>query len=92
MIRQIPAGATEGRITPTFDAGSVPKALLSDHLTTVWAELIVEVGFVEFTQDQPYYAATARPDDSVIIEPNTKHRISPSEDAIFRVQFWEEAS
>lgn len=92
MTRQIPAGATEGRTTPRFNAGSVPKALLSDHHTTVWAELIVDAGSVEFSQDQPPYAATATPDRSVIIEPNTKHRIAPSKDAIFRVQFWEEPS
>jgi len=67
----------------------VPPALLDLHHTTVWAELVVEAGTVEFTESggPEDRAATATPARRVVIVPERRHRISPSADARFHVQF-----
>ena len=89
MSRKIPEGSIAGRTTPEFTAETVPNALLHNHHTTVWAELIVEQGSVRFVQDEPPYNAIATASSPVVIPPNVKHRVEPTPGCRFRVQFWE---
>ena len=45
---RLPAGLTEARRTPLFDAASLPEPLAVSHRTTVWAELRVQAGSVHY--------------------------------------------
>ncbi len=85
--RLIPAGTTIGRRTPTFDHRSVPPALLDEHRTNAWAELVVLSGSVAFEEQEPPWTATAVPGRPVVIVPRRDHRITPDADARFHVQF-----
>lgn len=96
--RAIPNGWVAGRRTPTFTASTVPPALLSDHRTTVWARLEVEAGTVRFVEapmaDDPRpdgsgFEDVADVDRATVIVPDRPHRIEPSPDARFAVQFFE---
>jgi tellurite resistance-related uncharacterized protein len=87
--RLIPDRVTSGRRTPTFTAESVPPALLRDHRTTAWARLEVEAGTVVLVEDHPPWRAEARPDQPVVIVPDRPHRVVPSADAHFAVQFFD---
>jgi tellurite resistance-related uncharacterized protein len=90
MNRELPEGVVPGRKTPTFSAESVPPALLKAHHTTVWAELVVLEGSVEFTYEStPPVPITARAGERVVIVPNKKHHIAPDAQASFYVQFYD---
>lgn len=85
--RLIPQNTTIGRRTPTFDHRSVPPALLGEHRTNAWAELVVLDGSVGFEEKDPPWTATAIPGRPVVIVPRRDHRITPDADARFHVQF-----
>lgn len=85
--RLIPSVTTIGRRTPTFTPDSVPPALLRDHRTTAWAELIVVAGTVDFEQQEPPFRATAAVGRPVVIVPGVAHRVAPGAGAEFHVQF-----
>ena len=86
--RRLPDGLVPARRTPEFTADSVPPALLGDHHTTVWARLEVSAGTVSFVEgDGP--AVVATPGRPVVIVPNRPHRVTPSADASFAVQFFD---
>lgn len=85
--RQIPSSTTLGRRTPTFDAETVPKALLSAHRTNAWAELIVTAGSVEFHEDENTWTCVAGTGASMVIVPQRHHRVTPGPDSEFHVQF-----
>ena len=95
VTRRVPDGHEVARTTPTWTRATVPAALLADHHTTVWAELVVEVGEVRFYEvdgpDAPW-ETIATPDAGVVIVANLKHRIEPSADARFHVVFYAEPS
>ena len=57
----------------------------------MWAGLVVEAGSVEFREvGEPHdWVATATPDQPITIVPERRHRIIPSVDARFHVQFYE---
>ena len=78
-----------GRRTPTFTDESVPPALLKDHRTSAWAELIVTAGSVRFEETESRWAATATPGKSVVIVPDQFHHIEPDAAAEFYVQFYD---
>jgi tellurite methyltransferase len=88
---QIPDSARPGRRTPTFDHTSVPPALLREHRTTTWAELVVVAGSVTFHDALDGWTAVASPDSSVVIVPDRPHHIDPDEAAEFYVQFYDAA-
>lgn len=88
--RQIPVGATVVRRTPTFTNDSVPPALLRKHHTTVWAQLLVFTGEVGFVEDETGWSTVATASAPVVIVPNRKHHVEPSEEASFAVQFYDE--
>ena len=87
--RAMPQAVVEGRTTRTFTAESVPAALLSNHRTNAWARLVVTTGSVSFHEDEPPWEATATADEPVVIVPGRGHRIVPSADASFAVQFYD---
>ncbi len=85
---EIPKEAVLGRRTPIFTAESMPAALAKDHCTTVWAELVVLDGTVLFVDDKSRNV-TATAGSRVLIVPDVYHRIAPSDDARFYVQFYQ---
>lgn len=92
--RVLPAGLVIARTTPTWTVDTVPRALLGEHHTSVWAELVVEegtVGFVEVDGPDAPWEAMAAPGANVVIVPDRQHRIEPSTDARFYVVFYAEA-
>ncbi len=89
--RDLPDGLVPGRRTPEFTATTVPPALLRDHRTSVWARLEVVSGTVEFVDDDDGPSAVASPDRPIVILPDRAHRVSPSADAVFAVQFFDHA-
>ena len=87
--RSIPSAVTLGRRTPTFSYETVPAGLLGVHHTTTWAELVVLTGSVLFRERSTDWSSTATADKSVVIVPNRRHHIEPSNDAEFYVQFYD---
>ena len=86
--REIPAMAVMGRRTSTFNVVTTPAGLLRDHLTGVWAELVVLVGSVLFVEETSR-RIVATPGRCVVIVPGVRHRVEPAEDAEFYIQFYE---
>ena len=84
----IPAAAVPGRRTPAFTAESMPPGLAKDHRTTVWAELVVLEGKVQFADEAARKIAAAA-GSRVVIVPDVYHHIKPSDDAQFYIQFYE---
>lgn len=86
----IPADLVEARHTPLFDFAALPESLAESHRTTVWAQLFVHTGSVRYTDldgDSPRDISLG-PDESAVIEPGVEHRVEPSTDATFFVQFY----
>ncbi|MDE0135118.1 MAG: DUF1971 domain-containing protein [Acidimicrobiaceae bacterium] len=75
------------RRTPSFTATSMPPTLRRSHLTSVWAELVVEEGSVLYTDETPR-RATVRNDSRIAIAPGVAHHIEPADDALFHIQFY----
>lgn len=88
LDRSVPTGLRVARRTPTWTSDTVPPALLENHKTSAWATLIVEHGSVAFTEAETGYAAIATPGRPVVIVPDREHRIEPSFDAEFAVEFY----
>ncbi|WP_419918100.1 DUF1971 domain-containing protein [Candidatus Poriferisocius sp.] len=85
---RIPSGAVTGRKTPVFNARTMPPALGRDHIATVWAELTVVRGSVQFLEETGR-SQTATPGNPVTITPNLKHHVVPNPNAEFYIQFYE---
>lgn len=88
IVRRVPAGAQLARRTPTWTRESVPKALLSDHQTSVWAELVVSAGTVRFIERDTDYSTIVTAEQPVAIVPHRAHRIEPDDVASFHVAFY----
>jgi tellurite resistance-related uncharacterized protein len=86
----LPSGLSEARRTPTFTLESVPAALLASHRSTVWAELHVHLGSVRFIELEGERRRDLRVEagESAVIIPGVEHRVEPSADAEFFVQFY----
>jgi hemoglobin len=86
----LPAALVEARRTPLFDAGSLPEPLAVSHRTTVWATLHVQSGSVRYVDLEGDDRRDERLDqgDSAVIAPHVLHRVEPSTDAVFYVQFY----
>lgn len=89
-VRVLPSTVTLGRRTPDFTSETVPRALLSAHLTKAWAELVVSVGSVRFVEEAGQWVAVAGPDNPVVIVPGRRHHIEPADGAVFAVQFYDD--
>lgn len=88
----LPAELIEARHTPLFDFRSLPDALAESHRTTVWAQLFVHAGSVRYIDLEGASPRDVRlkPGDSAVIGPGVEHRVEPSTDATFFVQFYRE--
>ena len=85
----IPPGLVEVRRTPVFDRETLPAGLARTHRTTVWAELVVIEGSVDFREvgvTEPR-ALCVRAGDKAVIVPNVAHRIELADGARFFVRF-----
>ena len=83
----LPRDAAPVRRTPSFTAASMPPALGRAHLTSVWAELVVEEGSVLFADENPRRVAVPA-GSRIVIVPQVSHHIEPADDAVFHVQFY----
>ena len=87
----MPRGYAEYRRTATFDASSVPKALLKEHRTKlgVWGKLIIHEGRLDYVVLEPERRVTtlAAGDEQVIVSA-LAHEIAPSDDARFTIAFY----
>lgn len=89
----LPEGLALARTTDTFDSTTVPAALLRAHRVAdgVWGRLVVHDGPLRFVWED------GRPDgtdsvelgggDSLVIPPQTPHRVEPGPGARFAVEF-----
>lgn len=86
----LPSGLVEARRTPLFDFASLPDPLAESHRTTVWAELFVQSGSVRYTdlEGETPRDVGLGPGDTAVIEPGVEHRVEPSTDATFFIQFY----
>lgn len=86
----LPSELVEARRTPLFDTASLPDPLAESHRTTVWAELFVQSGSVRYTDlegESPRDVGLG-PGGTAVIEPGVEHRVEPSTDATFFIQFY----
>ena len=87
----IPTHLVEARRTPLFDPGSLPAALVRSHRTTVWAVLRVQAGASVRRPGRGVASRrSSRSGEAAVIGPGVEHRIEPSTDAGFFVQFYRE--
>lgn len=88
----IPPRLVEARQTPLFDSESLPAALARSHRTAVWAKLHVREGTVRYMDLEGASRRDMRlgPGDMVVIRPGVEHKVEPSTDAKFLVQFYRE--
>ena len=88
----LPTHLVAARRTPLFDAESLPAALARSHRTAVWAMLRVEDGSVRYIDLEGESPRDMRlgAGDSAVIRPGVEHRVEPSTDARFFVQFYRE--
>lgn len=73
-----------------FTPESLPPALTASHRTTVWAALHVETGSVRYIDLEGDEARDVRVEAGqwIVIAPEVQHRVEPSTDASFFVQFY----
>jgi tellurite resistance-related uncharacterized protein len=88
-MKKLPADVAAYKRTPEFLASTVPGGLLKDHNTKegVWGLIKVKQGTVEYIIEEKE-AYTLTPDFNGVIEPQVKHYVSPSADAVFYVEFY----
>jgi tellurite resistance-related uncharacterized protein len=74
-----------------FTSATAPTGLRRAHRTTVWAELVVTSGVVEFHDEDPLQPSSTRATAgcTVTIVPERPHSIAPSPDAAFYLRFYE---
>ena len=87
---ELPQDLISSGRSPRFDRTTVPDALLSRHSTApdVWAKLTVFVGSVTFIdladgEEHPVGAGGFH-----VIAPQREHRIEPSDDVSFELEFF----
>lgn len=86
----LPGGLVLARTTPEFTAGTVPRKLLAAHRTAegVWGRLVVREGSIDFVfEDDPDHVYNVEPGNPMPIPPGRSHRLSPSDNAVFAVEF-----
>ena len=78
------------RRTPEFTADTVPAGLLRDHATKagVWGVIHVLAGEVAYVVRDDSHPQLLSPQNPGIVEPEVPHRVSPSPDARFYVEFY----
>jgi len=88
----LPSHLVEARRTPLFDIKSLPAALSKSHRTSVWAVLHVKSGSVRYVDLEGGAGRDERlqAGDGIVIVPGVEHKIEPSTDATFYIQFYRE--
>jgi tellurite resistance-related uncharacterized protein len=92
MTHDIPAGLNEVRRTPVFTATTTPAGLLSQHSTSVWAQLHVLVGSVDFFDEESSTHVLIGENGSHVIIPDRRHHVQPSANAEFYIAFFGDQS
>ena len=89
MLPSLPPGVVPYRRTPTFTARSVPQGLLREHSTKagVWGRIVVLAGSVRYQPIECDESFVLGPGEVGIVAPTAPHRIEPSGDATFYVEF-----
>ena len=85
-----PPGLRVARRTPVFTCATTPAGLRSSHRTTVWAQLVVMAGTLDFHDEHPPagWSRRATIGDTVTLVPDRPHSITPSSDAEFFIRFY----
>ena len=88
-MKPLPEGVAPYSRTPSFTAETTPAALRADHATKpgVWGVIMVEAGRVTYaipSTGERHDLVANRPG---IVEPEVRHRVTPSDDARFFVEF-----
>ena len=89
MMPSLPPGVVPYRRTPTFTARSVPQDLLREHSTKagVWGRIVVLAGSVRYQPIECDESFVLGPGEVGIVAPTAPHRVEPSGDATFYVEF-----
>ena len=76
--------------TSNFQKSTVPKGLLKSHNTKagVWGLLTVLKGVVKYIIEDSNEEYILNSELKGVIEPEIKHHIVPSEDALFFIEFY----
>lgn len=87
----LPEGLVVDRTTPEFDVSSVPAGLLRAHRIAagVWGVLRVTAGSLRFVWegDEVDGGVLLAAGDSIVIPPEAPHRVEPSGQCRFVVEF-----
>lgn len=87
----LPDGLEFQRVTNVFTAETVPAGLLKAHRIAdgVWGLLKVEQGSVFFIEEvEDGRSVRVGVGDHHVIQPKVPHRVEPSEDARFMIEFY----
>jgi tellurite resistance-related uncharacterized protein len=89
---RLPSGLSLERTTDDFTQSSVPAGLLRAHRVArgVWGRVVVLEGRLRFVWEEP---GNEEPldlveGDTVVIPPDTQHRVEPGSHCRFVVQFY----
>ena len=88
---ELPPDLSLVRTTDTFTEATVPAGLRRAHrvATGVWGRIRVEVGSLRFVWEGPDAAdpVALSAGDSLVIPPDTPHRVEPADGVRFHVEF-----
>ena len=89
-MKDLPAGLTPYRRTPTFDEKTVPAGLLKDHQTKVgvWGVIQVTSGRLRYTIPSRGEEVELHAGLKGIVEPEVLHHVTPLGAVVFSVEFW----
>jgi tellurite resistance-related uncharacterized protein len=89
-MRVLPAGLAPYHRTPTFDADTIPAALLKDHATKpgVWGGITVTAGTLVLTVPGTQEQIELSPGIPGVIQPEVGHFVTPSGYVCFYIEFW----
>ena len=83
----VPPTAVPARRTRTFSTATMPAALSTAHVTSVWAELVVLAGSVRFVDETPR-EIVATSGCRVVIVPGIHHHVEPADNTEFYIRFY----
>lgn len=87
---ELPEGLVLQRVTPEFDADTVPAGLRRAHriASGVWGLLRVTAGEVRFVvEDHDRDPIDLRAGDSIVVEPDVAHHVEVGPSGRFVVEF-----
>ena len=86
----LPSGAKLVGESPVFTRETVPEALTAQHQTAAnrWAILEIVEGDLEFVDLEKGQSRQVAKGETVLIRPESPHRVEPGPDAQFRLRFF----